>query len=200
MATKQQKEELMAKLKFTPRTYTVSVDGYGGEIYAGTIPRKVYDYFKTNNISIDDWDSTEVPEEFWPYSPGCPYECDNIAFESGATLEASSLHIYDEYNQEVWTQVCEGVDSEEYEYIDFDNLESGSVVFIGSQGEKGNFFEGNIELTEPFNPNLLKITYVTVDDWSFVADVLYNGESIDNTGYSTTGKWSEHKWFLVGEE
>lgn len=200
MATKKEKEELMATLRFTPRTYTVSIDGYGGELYAGTIERKVYDYFTANNISIDNWDSSNIPEEFWPYTPGCPYECDNLAYESGATLDSSSLYVYDENHQEIWTEVCEGVASVEYNHVDFDGIESGSVVFIGSHGEKGNFFQGTIDLTESFNPDLLKIIYVTVDDWSFVVEVLYNGESIDNFGHSTTGKWSEHKWFLVGEE
>ncbi len=45
MATEQQKEELMQTLKFTPRNYRVEIWGYGGEIYWGTVDRKIYDLF-----------------------------------------------------------------------------------------------------------------------------------------------------------
>mgnify|MGYP000988599651 CR=1 FL=1 len=37
-------EQLMATLKFTPRTYKVSMWGYGGEKVMGTVERDVWDY------------------------------------------------------------------------------------------------------------------------------------------------------------
>jgi len=47
MATKKEKEELIATLKFTPRTYKIELGAYGGEVYAGRVDRKIYDYFKS---------------------------------------------------------------------------------------------------------------------------------------------------------
>ena len=44
MATEIEKQELMDTLKFTPRNYTITLSGYGGEIAVGTVDRKVYDY------------------------------------------------------------------------------------------------------------------------------------------------------------
>jgi hypothetical protein len=53
-----EQEKLMATLKFTPRTYKVSMWGYGGEVVMGTISREIYDYFKENRLSVSDfaWD------------------------------------------------------------------------------------------------------------------------------------------------
>jgi hypothetical protein len=91
MATKKEKELLMATLRFTPRTYTVEIYGYGGECYMGKVPRKCYEYFKRNNIEIDEYasswdDDVQVPEEYQPFEPGSPYECDDICHVSGATM------------------------------------------------------------------------------------------------------------------
>ena len=52
MATKKQKEELMQTLKFTPREYKIEIGAYGGEIYFGTVDRKIYEFFKEKKIDI----------------------------------------------------------------------------------------------------------------------------------------------------
>ena len=95
MATKKQKEQLMQTLKFTPRTYTVMLSGYGGEIVLGSVPRKQYEYFRDNNIDIEefasDWDNeSEVPEEMQPFEPGSWHECDDVAHENGCELSDSN--------------------------------------------------------------------------------------------------------------
>ena len=43
-------EELVAVLKFTPRTYKISLWGYGGEKVMGTTTREVWDYCNENQI------------------------------------------------------------------------------------------------------------------------------------------------------
>ena len=40
MATQEEKQELIDTLKFTPRTYTVAMYGYGGEVVMGKVPRR----------------------------------------------------------------------------------------------------------------------------------------------------------------
>jgi hypothetical protein len=216
MATKKQQEELIQTLKFTPRTYNIYIGGYGGEAYAGTVDKATYEHFKENKISIEqyatDWDNLfgDVPRELQPYSPGSPYDCDNLFHASGAELSNSNeIVINDEHGNQHW--VCAaglneledaGVDVNEHGGCDFDDLPEDTVVHWGGQGEKGTFFDGEIELTQPFDPKKLSVNYENCDGWWIINSVEYDGVEIDGCGgYSTTGKWNENKWVLCnGEE
>ena len=211
MATKEQKDELVEILKFTPRTYTMYIGGYGGESYAGRVSKESYEYFKEHKIDLEefasDWDDkfSDVPSELQPFSPGSPYDCDGLFHNSGAELSnLNEIRIDDEHGNEHW--VCaagineledEGVTVEESGGFDFDDLEEDDIVFWGGQGEKGSFFEGEIYLKQPFDPKKLKVSYENCDGWWIISYVEYDGEEIDGSnGYSTTGKWSEYKWVL----
>jgi len=214
MATKKQKEELIATLKFTPRTYQMLIQGYGGECYAGRVDRKIYDYFKAQKIDMDEYASSYdefegMPVEMQPFTPGSPYECDGLFHASGAELsDLNSIEVFDETGKTHWECTAglndledKGVVVDEYGSTDLDDLESGEVAFWGGQGEKGCFFDGEIYLKAPFDPAKLRIIYETCDGWSIINGVEYDGVEIDGTGgYSTTGKWSEAKWVLGGDE
>ena len=54
MATVEEQEKLLQVLKFTPRTYKVSLWGYGGEKVMGTVDRKVWDYCMENQVDLSD--------------------------------------------------------------------------------------------------------------------------------------------------
>ena len=102
MATRKQKEELFATLKFTPRTYRIDISGYGGEIVLGTVDNKTFEYFKKHNIDVEeyigDWDNElDIPDEY-NFAPGGGwYECSDIAHESGAEMDGASIvTVYDE--------------------------------------------------------------------------------------------------------
>lgn len=216
MATKKQKEELMQTLKFTPRNYKIEIWGYGGEIYWGTVDRKIYDFFKEKEIDIEQyatsswedrmWD--DVPDDMRPFSPGSAYECDYGFHLSGATFDASSyVTVYDETGKQVWQSSLDsvalakegvGFDCIDERYIN--DYEPGTVVFMGAQGEKGLFFGNEFELRAPFNPNKLRICYEDCDGWMLTSNVSYDGEDIDGNDYDTTGKWGENKWIIVGDE
>ena len=217
MATKKQKEELIQTLKFTPRTYNIYIGGYGGEAYAGTVDRKIYDYFKEKKIDIEeyatDYDDSfsDIPRDLQPYSPGSPYDCDNLFHASGA--EVSNLYeiqVNDETGAEHWTCAAglneledAGVTVDQMGGCDFeDELPEDAIVHWGGQGEKGTFFDGEFELRAPFDPKKLRIGYENCDGWWIINFVEYDGEEIDGCGgYSTTGKWTENKWVLCnGEE
>jgi hypothetical protein len=213
MATKAQKEELIEILKFTPRTYTIYIGGYGGESYAGKVDKETYNYFKENKIDIEefanDWDDkfSDVPSELQPFSPGSPYDCDNLFHCSGAELSnLNEIQINDEQGNEHWTCAAgfdelaeQGVSVDESGGFEFDELQDDEVAFWGGQGEKGTFFDGEIELKQPFDPKKLSITYENCDGWYLISEVHYDGEWIDGSGgYSTTGKWTEFKW-IVGD-
>jgi len=216
MATKKEKELLMATLRFTPRTYTVEIYGYGGECYMGKVPRKCYEYFKRNNIEIDEYasswddndDDVQVPEEYQPFEPGSPYECDDICHVSGATMDGGSwLAVQDEHGKEVWKTTLSvddledlGVSVSESEEIYLNGLDQGTIVLWGAQGEKGLFFKGTFDLTEPFDHTKLSVSYTDADGWLLNDGVSYGDDSLDNDDYSTNGKWGEHKWIVVGGE
>jgi len=216
MATKKQHEELIQTLKFTPRTYTIYIGGYGGESYAGKVDRATYEYFKQNKIDIEqyanDWDDVfgDVPRELMPFSPGSPYDCDDLFHASGAELSSSNeIQINDEHGNQHWCCAAglneledAGVEVNKSGGCELDDLPKDTIVHWGGQGEKGTFFDGEIELTQPFDPKKLTVYYENCDGWWLISSVEYDGVEIDGTGgYSTTGKWNENKWILCnGDE
>ena len=216
MATKAEKEELLQTLKFTPVRARILIQGYGGECYIGSVPRETYEFFKSKKIDLDqyanDWDGElfdDVPEEHRFFEPGSAYECDDHFHGSGATMDDSSvITVEDENGNVLWESTLDlgTLDEKEVEIDCIDEFEScdlspGTVIFWGGQGEKGCFFDGEVLLTSPFDPSKLKIYYGNGDDWYLSGGVEYNGEEIDGTsGYSTTGKWSENKFWIAGDE
>jgi hypothetical protein len=215
MATNKQKQELVEILKFTPRRYNIYIGGYGGESYAGKVDRATYEYFKEHKIDIEeyanDWDNmfSHIPGELQPFSPGSPYDCDNLFHASGAELtNLNEIVITDENGNQYWACAAgineledEGVDVNETGGQDFDDLDEDIIVHWGGQGEKGCFFAAEYELRAPFDPKKLKIGYENCDGWAIVSSVEYDGEDLDGCGgYSTTGKWGESKWILFNDE
>ena len=213
MATKKEKEELIATLKFTPRTYRVELGAYGGEVYAGRVDRKIYDYFKSRSIDLDeyasDWDNElEVPEDMQPFPPGSPYECDGLVHASGATMDDGNyITVYDENGEEVWQHSLDlnalddsEIPVNEWEVFTMDDLKDGEVAYWGGQGEKGLLFGGEFELKEPFDPKKLMLNFTNADGWYICNGVEYDGEDISNDDMSTTGKWGENKWIFGGDE
>lgn len=216
VATKKQKQELIDVLKFTPIRVTLRLQGYGGEAYAGKVDRNIYEYFKENKIDIGEyassWDGFEdIPESMTPFNAGSPYDCDNLFHASGAELsELNQIIIEDENSNTIWENNLSYSNLDELGVVVgeggggelLDLCDENDVVFWGGQGEKGCFFDAEFILRAPFDPKKLKITYENCDDWYIITGVEYDGEELDGFGgYSTTGKWTEHKWILCnGEE
>jgi len=210
MATLEQKEALMEVLKFTPRTYKISMWGYGGEVVMGTVDRKVYDYFKHRRIDLMDYawshdDECDVPEDLQPFPPGSWYECDSMGHAHGVDKNAGTLQIEDEEGNVIFEKALEELDgcdgSPELCCNDeawIGSQPDGTVVFIGRSNEKGTFFEGEIELTAPFNIEKLQLGYDDIDGEEIINYVNYNGEDIDNWGGSTDGKSSDFGFYIAG--
>jgi len=211
----EQHEELIQTLKFTPRTYTIDIGPYGGEVYFGVVDRKIYDFFKEHKINIEeyasDWDEDKwqfIPEDLRPFAPGSGYDCDDLAHNSGATFDSgNNITVYDENNDEVWSCAldyaqleAQGVAAESVEEIYINEQQDGTVIFYGAQGEKGFLFSGRFLLSAPFDAGRLVIEYSDLDGWEIVSGVSYDGEEIINNHSDSTGKWSEAKWIIVGDE
>jgi len=209
-------KKLMETLKFTPRTYKISLWGYGGEYIMGTVDRKIYDYFRHRRLDLSDfaWDSDyadehNIPEEMWPFSPGSYYDCDNICHEHGVDRNAGTVQIDDENGETIYQQSLEnisgmGADGDEPEpewgggeeyWIGMNPV--GTVVFFGVSNEKGTFFEAELPLTAPFDITKLELGYDEIDGNDIINSVKYNGEQIDNWGGDTNGKGSEFGLYLI---
>jgi hypothetical protein len=204
-------EELVAVLKFTPRTYTISMWGYGGEKVMGTVSREVYNYCLANQVDLQDiaWNSDaaeemDLDEDMLPFPSGSWYECDDMAHTNGVSRNAGTVQIVDENGETVFEKSledCDGCeDSPEWSCFDeawIGSKPAGTVVFVGSSNEKGTFFEGEIELTAPFDITKLTLQYDEIDGEELVNSVQYDGEDIDNNGGSTDGKSSDFGMYLV---
>ena len=206
MATQEEKELLINTLKFTPRTYKISMWGYGGEKVMGTTTQEVWDYCMENQVDLSDiaWDSDaaeemDLDEDLLPFPPGSWYECDDMAHVNGVSRDAGTLQIEDENGETVFEKSLgdiDGCSDDSPEWSCFDeswigSRKKGEVVFIGSSNEKGTFFEADLELTAPFDITKLVLQYEEVDGEEIVNSVTYDGEDIDNWGGSTDGKSSD---------
>ena len=213
MATLEQKEKLMEVLKFTPRTYKISMWGYGGEKVMGTVDRKIYDYFKHRRIDLSDyaWDSDyadehNIPEDMQPFPAGSWYECDSMGHASGVSRSAGTLQIEDENGDVIYERSFDdisggGDDEPEFECNDevwIGSQPDGTVVFLGNSNEKGTFFEADLPLTAPFDITKLTLGYDEIDGEEIINYVNYDGEDIDNWGGSTDGKSSDFGFYIAG--
>ena len=212
MATQAEKELLIETLKFTPRTYKISMWGYGGEKVMGTVDRAAYDYCMENQVDLSDiaW-NTDAAEEMGldadklPFYPGFWNECDDMAHVNGVSRDAGTLQIEDENGETVFEKSLDDIDgcsddSPEWECGDevwIGREPKGTVVFVGSSNEKGTFFEADLELTAPFDITKLTLQYEEIDGEEIVNGVVYDGEDIDNWGGSTDGKSSDFTMALI---
>ena len=196
MATQKQKEELVEILKFTPRTYTVRIWGYGVEHAFGFVPNQDAIKYMTDNEldweevmwkDIDEWTGEGHKASDHPLmSDGGEYwhdwsDIDDLGRCWGAEQgDYTKVEILDENGDEVVefatdTDTLEklGVEwSWDYE-ADIDNVEKakewikkGKYVAHSRSIEKGTFFEADIELTEPFDVSKLKLSGSSINDWA----------------------------------
>ena len=205
MATQEEQQLLIDTLKFTPRTYKVSMWGYGGERVMGTTTQEVWDYCMDNQVDLSDiaWNSDaaeemDLDEDKLPFPPGSWYECDGMGHTNGTSRDAGTIQIEDENGETVFERsldACDGGnDSPGLSCIDevwIGSRSKGEIVFVGSSNEKGTFFEGEIELRAPFDITKLELQYEEFDGEDIVTGLIYDGEDIDNYGGSTDGKSSD---------
>ena len=210
MATAKEKQELIETLKFTPRTYRLSLWGYGGEIATGKLTQEQYEFWKDKEeyhvighcTGYDDDDEFEeeygykVPEEAKFCYDGAWYETEGALdhmwgceFSNGCHIQIDDENGNEFFNQELTWELEENHGIQ----LDGDEMYAGSrddvdYYFCFQSSEKGTFFEADIELKQPFDPNKLVIRTVDFEGWELVTGVEYNGEDLDNAGGDTTGK------------
>jgi hypothetical protein len=212
-----EQQKLIEVLKFTPRTYKISMWGYGGEKVMGTVDRAVWDYCNDNQVDLSEiaWGDEDTVEDMgldldmMPFPPGSWYECDDMGHINGVSRSAGTLQIEDETGNTVFEKSLDditggGCDGEPDWSCDDEiwagSKPEGTVVFIGSSNEKGTFFEGEIELRAPFDITKLELHYDEFDGEDIITSVTYDGEDIDNWGGSTDGKSSDMNMVLITDD
>ena len=207
-----EQQKLIEVLKFTPRTYKISMWGYGGEYVMGTVDRKIYDYFRSRRLDLSDFawssdyaDEHEIPEDMWPFPPGSWYECDDMGHVHGVDRSAGTVQIQDDNGDTVLERSLEDIDGCDIglscgDEVWIGSKPDGTVVFIGISNEKGTFFEGEINLTAPFDQEKLIICYDEFDGNDVVSSVEYDGESIENWGADSSGKSSDFGFYVAGSQ
>lgn len=209
-ATGLSNEQLIEYLKFTPCTYKINLWGYGGEYVMGTVDRRIYDYFRSRRLSVTDfaWDNDyaneqNIPEEMCPFTPGSWYECEDIGHVYGVDKSSGTLQIIDDKNEVIYERELDGLDGCDVmlsttEEIWVDSQDPGTVVFVGHSSDKGHFFEANIELTSPFDPEKLCLNLTEFDGNDIVTGVTYDDVELENFGGDTSGKGSDHAFYIAG--
>ena len=216
MATTEEQQLLIDTLKFTPRTYKIQMWGYGGEKVMGTTTQEVWDYCMANQVDLSDiaWSDEETVQEEMgldidqlPFPPGSWYECDSMGHISGVSRDAGTVRVEDENGDEVFEKSLDdcdgGTDSPGLccdDEVWIGSRSKGEIVFVGSSNEKGTFFEGEIELTAPFDIEKLELHYDEFDGEDIVTAVYYDGEEIDNWGGSTDGKSSDFNMVRITDD
>jgi hypothetical protein len=211
-----EQQKLIEVLKFTPRTYKISMWGYGGERVMGTVDKKIWDYCNDNQVDLSEiaWGDEDTVEDMgldldmMPFPPGSWYECDDMGHTNGVSRDAGTLQIEDENGNTIFEKSlddCDGSSEDSPVWNCIDEVWAGSkpegtVVFIGVSNEKGTFFEADLELRAPFDITKLELCYEEFDGEEIVTGVTYDGEDIDNWGGSTDGKSSDMNMVLITDD
>ena len=206
-----EQQKLIEVLKFTPRTYKISMWGYGGEKVMGTVDKAVWDYCVEHQVDLSEiaWGDEDTAQDemgldldMLPFTPGSWYECDDMGHISGVSRDAGTIQIDDENGDTVLERSLDSIDGTDIGLCCNDEVWAGSkpkgtVVFIGVSNEKGTFFEADLELRAPFDITKLELQYDDFDGEDIVTGITYDGEDIDNWGGSTSGKSSDMNMVLL---
>ncbi len=205
-------EDLLEVLRFIPRTYTIELSGYGGEVVIGAVSKETYEFFKENEIHVEhlaqDFDNNiNIPASHRIFSHGAWHECDDLVHQFGVEFSSSgTVIVYDEDGNEIWTSPLEptilrnrGCRADLQEVFNTKDQPADSAVFIGKTFEKGVFFSGEIQLVTPFNPKKLGFSYVSVDSWNVGSGVEYNDEYIENLDNQTIDKGHTYELIYVDD-
>lgn len=186
-------------------TFTISINGYGGEVVLGKITKEAYEHW--GNRDEDDealsshlfWDPYEeedgndVTDDEDPRFLGQWWEIDDIEHTNGANVDACTVYVEDSDGNEVWQ--TEDPELENTSFSDPDDQPPG-YYFKGWSAEKGNFFHAEIEATK-FDPEKLKFYATDIDGDTIIDHVEYDGEQLDNEGGDTRGKSQGFEFYEI---
>jgi hypothetical protein len=183
---------------------TISIGGYGGEYTVGSLTQERAAYWFEKDEDqlyehITDPNSDFSEEKFYI---GYWHENDNVIHSYGASENSLNLRIkFGDDEERVYDNLSEFNDIYEKEEVYFESLEEGPYL-ICYAGEKGCFWEGEIEVEDDviFNPDDFTIMTYDLFGEIFISAVQYKGEEIEDSGAGTTGKSFDYRITYPSDE
>jgi len=178
------------------KTYTLTINGYGGEVVLGKITKEAYDHWSVREDDdeglnshlfwdpYEEEDGNDVTDDQDPRFLGQWWEIDDIEHTNGANIGGCVVLVEDDDGNEIYED--DEPKMESISWTDPDDQEPG-YYFKGWSAEKGNFFHAEFE-AEEFDPAKLKFFATDIDGDTIIDSVEYDGESLENEGGDTRGK------------
>jgi hypothetical protein len=181
----------------------ISIGGYGGEYTVGSLTKEQAFYWLEKDedelyehITNPNPDLIENPEwiGYW-------HEIDNVIHSYGASENNLRIRInfgQDEYEYE---DLSKFEDIFEMDEVYFENIEECAYL-ICYAGEKGCFWEGEIEIEDDAIFDINDFTIMTNDLFGerFVISAQYKGQDLEDGGAGTTGKSFEYRITYPSDE
>lgn len=186
------------------KTIRISIGGYGGEYTVGSLTQEQASYWLEKDEEelykhITGSDSISDDEQYYI---GYWHDNDNIIHSYGASENSLNLRInFGDEEERVYDNLSEFDDIFDKEEVYFENLEEGPYL-ICYAGEKGCFWEGEIEVEDDvvFNPDDFTIMTYDLFGERFISSVQYKGEEIEDSGAGTTGKSFDYRITYPSDE
>lgn len=194
------------------KTFSIYIEGYGEETFAGKVPTPTAEYFEDKAIDLVEYDRGEIediPEEFdfaedglcsvddvWHFY-GPHLEEDNtitVTDDSGTAVWSSSLGIDDLEEAGVSLKVIKGAEDLD-KNVDAITSSDNFTLLICRNIEEGILFENKLTMDEDFDPSKLTIYYYESVDNLMATAFEYNGVEIEPGSSDTTTEGHEY-YFL----
>jgi len=182
----------------------ISVGGYGGEYTVGSLTKEQAFYWLEKDDDelcehITDPDPDSFEDETYI---GYWHEKDDVIHSYGASANNLRIRINFGEEEHVYEDLTQFEDIFEMNEVYFEDLNGDSAYLVCYAGEKGVFWEGEIEVEDDVIFNTDDFTIMTNDLFGerFVTSVQYKGEEIEDGGAGTTGKSFEYRITYPSDE
>ncbi len=201
MATQEEKELLIKSLKFTPRTYKIVLWGYGCEIAVGKLNKGQYEYWSDQDEE-DIIDFCIIPQTKKNWTISVPPDADFLLggewYDNNNWVDSirgcyfepqCTITVTDEKDKHHWSsQLGWGVQEDgikiKHREISIDKCYPEVDYYYRFQAiEKGFFWDGDLELRQPFSPEKLEINTVNFEGVTIVDNVKYDNEILCSDDY-----------------
>lgn len=182
---------------------TISIGGYGGEYTVGSLTQKQAEWWLNKDDEelyehITGSDSLDSDNEYYI---GYWHDNDDIMHSYGASENNLRIRINFGDEEYVYEDLYEFDDIFEMNEVYFQNLEENPYL-ICYAGEKGVFWEGEIEIEDDAIFNINDFTIMTNDVFGerFITSVQYKNQEIEDSGAGTTGKSFDYRITYPSDE
>lgn len=191
--------------------YQISLSGEGGEFIAGIVSQEFFDALEVSGISIEDYaknnlddeDYAVIPEDCRPFSPGEWFEINFVVHNSCCAADGGEVSVWDEdIKSTIYEAPINGAiegpsheigdnedDAPGFSVYDPGDKWKGQIAYTCMRHEDGIFFDGVLEVDEPFDPSKLMLCTSNYNERDMVTKVMYFPDGFDEDGIEVEGKF-----------